>query len=128
MKNPKSPKRKKQHAALIRLFNILKKHLPLKHKVVYRTKRFHNCGECSFNERTKVLTLVIDNQAELQTQIDTMLHEYAHAIRMDQNSDNLDHGDDWGVEYSKVWNCFESRYLETLNNQKKDNVNANTCK
>lgn len=104
-----------KYGILIKVFNILKKFLPLKHKIIYRTKAYHFCGECVFNEKKNMFIIIIDSGGDIQTQVDSMLHEYAHALRMDVDSNYIKHDKGWGSEYSRVWNCFDKYYLEDVN-------------
>ena len=100
---------------------LLREKLPLSAPVCVRTKEDLRCeetgedllGQCmaQFNSRKRVVrfTIEIVRGLEVETAIDTLLHEWAHAVDMLENGDARDedaHRDSWGAAYAKAWRVF----------------------
>jgi hypothetical protein len=100
---------------------LLRDKLPISVPVVVRTKVNLVCddtgedlfGQCMahFNTRKRITRFVIDivRGLEVEIAIDTLLHEWAHAVDMTENghADDEDaHRDSWGAAYAKVWRVF----------------------
>jgi hypothetical protein len=64
---------------------------------VRRCRMKKNFGITSFNGR--VFNIRIDSSQEDAIQVDTLLHEYAHAAAIDEA---YNHNEAWGVVYSKL--------------------------
>ena len=58
--------------------------------------------ETSEDGKTKILTIVIDEGNTKAETIDTLIHEWAHAMC----GDDLSHSESWGVAYSKCYRAF----------------------
>ena len=70
-------------------------------------------GQCMahFNRRKRVIRFTIDivRGLEVETAVDTLLHEWAHAVDQMENGDAKDedaHRDSWGAAYAKAWRAF----------------------
>lgn len=55
--------------------------------------------------------IVVDTKNTLSVQIDYFMHEYAHALNIDRGGtdyqdDIKDHGPEWGICYSKVYQAM----------------------
>jgi len=100
---------------------LLRDKLPISVPVRVRTKEELVCeesgedlfGQCMahFNRRKRVTRFTIDivRGLEVETAVDTLLHEWAHAIDQMENGDAKDgdaHRDSWGAAYAKVWRVF----------------------
>ena len=100
---------------------LLREKLPLSVPVRVRTKEELKCGETGedlfgqcmshFNRRKRVTRFTIDivRGLEVETAIDTLLHEWAHAVDQMENGDAKDddaHRDSWGAAYAKAWRAF----------------------
>ncbi len=42
----------------------------------------------------------------LDTAIDTLLHEWAHAVDQIENGSDCGHGPKWGAAYAKMWRLY----------------------
>jgi|TARA_R110002051_G_scaffold181247_4_gene250713 hypothetical protein len=100
---------------------VLRKKLRLSVPVLVRTKKELKCeengedlfGTCMahFNSRKRVtkFTIEIVRGLEVETAIDTLLHEWAHAMDLMENGNAEDedaHRDSWGAAYAKAWRAF----------------------
>jgi|TARA_R110000824_G_scaffold82768_9_gene207471 hypothetical protein len=100
---------------------LLREKLPLSVPVSVRTKEELKCdetgedlfGQCMahFNRRKRVTRFTIDivRGLEVETAVDTLLHEWAHAVDQMENGDAKDedaHRDSWGAAYAKAWRAF----------------------
>ena len=101
------------------LVKILREHLPLAYPVtVKRVKMKKNDGTCS--KSGKKFFIDIDRSLTQQMAIETLLHEYAHALAWSHRHDKMNdeeltrkqHDATWGVAYSEVYRVFEQFYLE----------------
>lgn len=92
----------------------LKKHCPLKAqlRVVYKSLEADRvCGLCSAycDENDVIVRFVISIDCNLtgQSLLDTVLHEYAHAVDMEKNGiGKVPHRASWGIAYAKVWRAY----------------------
>ena len=80
---------------------------PTRLKLTRGTRRRSDLG-CVTLERRK-LVVCIDIKYPLHVCIDTILHEYAHAISWKHVSMDpymFDHSDEWGLAMAKVYRAF----------------------
>lgn len=93
----------------------LKKLLPPVHPVSCRRIRFTkgsvNTAECWLANRKFYIRL--ERRLGNDAAIDTLLHEWAHILLWTPNNAlNLDdHGPEWGLAYSRVWQMFEKEFV-----------------
>lgn len=60
------------------------------------------CGYCEFRDKFYIF---VDRRQVWALQIDTLLHEWAHALTWHGNDDD-DHGPEWGLAYAKLYRAF----------------------
>jgi hypothetical protein len=83
----------------------LRKTFPIDAPVtVKRVPAKHNHGVTSFNGRRFFIR--IDSIQEESGQLDTLLHEWAHAVAM---NDAYTHGERWGQIYSRIYTAYEKK-------------------
>ena len=101
---------------------VLREKLSLSVPVMVRTRKKLVCdetgedlfGQCMahLNNRKRVtrFTIEIVRGLEVETAIDTLLHEWAHAVDQMENGnpddDDDTHRDSWGAAYAKAWRAF----------------------
>ena len=111
----------------VRVVEQLKIHLPPGRPVtVLAGRQLTNDGDCSIVRGKFQIRVSRDlNESEA---IDCLLHEWAHCLSWDvcvgkvakdwsvpdHEFDRLSHGPKWGLAYSKVYLCFTSEILLTL--------------
>lgn len=108
------------------LFKFLSMEIPLdkEMKLIQRDMK-SNFGYC-LDDNNKYL-LVLHKSASYYIKIDTLIHEYAHAMTMDKGTyKNKDaftqHNADWGICFAKVYRA----YLKFLDeNKRKTNKRRN---
>jgi hypothetical protein len=93
---------------------LLQKHCPTTKPITVYVKNLHSqqlCGCClAYLDRLGRITrfeLKIDRSLSQLTAIDTLLHEWAHAMDQDQNGLAREpHRSSWGKCYAKVWRVY----------------------
>lgn len=92
------------------MFKFLNKELPLNKPVKLIQRDLKECfGYCMDHDANYLI--VLHKSASYYIKIDTLIHEYAHAITMyegkykdrDQNSQ---HNTDWGICFAKTYRCY----------------------
>lgn len=83
-------------------------------KVVTKSLGKHKlCGCCNAyltptGEIARFL-IEIDNSMSQQSAVDSLLHEWAHALDQEENGIPLEpHRSSWGECYARVWRCYTS--------------------
>lgn len=92
----------------------LKNNCPLKTqlRVIYKSLEDERvCGLCSAycDDKGEIVRFVIAIDCNLtgQSLLDTVLHEYAHALDMEKNGiGRIPHRVTWGIAYAKVWRAY----------------------
>tara|TARA_B100000287_G_scaffold274241_1_gene258265 strand:+ start:874 stop:1305 length:432 start_codon:yes stop_codon:yes gene_type:complete len=98
------------------LFKIFKKYLPL-HKPVKLIIRdlAYDDGMCGWaGDGRKGFVISINKSLCYNCKIDTLIHEYAHAITMAQNTydPKEDHDKSWGEQFAVTYRCFLEHWPE----------------
>jgi len=97
------------------VLQLLRRHCPLRHPVRIFFRRLPNrklCGCCMTytDQRQQVIRFAIhiDSCMPYLTTVDTLLHEWAHALDQSENGviDDEPHRDSWGVAYARVWRAY----------------------
>lgn len=96
------------------IITFLKKRLPLNAPLRVYVKDLTTellCGYCLIypkeDQKTKRYVIAIHNSLPFQTAVDTLLHEYAHALDNGLNGKACEqHRDSWGVCYAKTWRAY----------------------
>ena len=99
------------------LLKILKAKIPLAYPLDCRRTKLDDDthGWCSRN-RKKFLIRINRNLKE-DLVIETLIHEYAHAISWNHLNDEMDsedlmwHGPAWGVAYSQAYQVYEEFFI-----------------
>lgn len=108
------------------LVSVLKKKCPVAYPVsVRRVKMVDRDGDCSLHKK-KFYIRISKELCELSA-IDTLLHEWAHALAWNHLHDALDweefeqrsHDASWGVAYSEVYRVFEQHFLSNGQDDKR---------
>ena len=92
------------------LFKIFKKYIPISRpvKLIVRKLAFDD-GMCGWaGDGRKGFIISVSKELCYNCKVDTIVHEYAHAITMaggDYDS-REDHDGKWGEAYDKVYRCF----------------------
>lgn len=116
------------YRAYRQLVCILKKKCPAAFPVSVRRVRLVDLdGDCSLGK--KRFFIRINREISESSAIDTLLHEWAHAIAWNHLHDSLDwqefekrsHDASWGVAYSEVYRVYEQCYLTSVNETSKCN-------
>lgn len=99
-----------EHTKFLRLLCFLKKNIKLDHGITVRRIRMPRGydGDCRLTD--KGFLIRIEKSFPEHFAIDILLHEYAHALAWDKESDV--HGPTWGRAYSTVYR----KYLEWNDN------------
>ncbi len=63
------------------------------------------CGDC--RRMPDHFLIRVDSQATLQVQLDTLVHEFAHAIAYLEWENTEDHGPEFGVAYASCYRIYE---------------------
>lgn len=102
--------------AIKKYLKEFKSRLPLKdHFVKFAFKDIKDAGLCYgpyIQKKTnkKFVYIVISKNLSYNEQLDTLIHEYAHALAIDKgltaNDDLQHHGPMWGNCYSKVYRTW----------------------
>ena len=90
-----------------------------KYRVIFRfSRRLKDEGSCAHPKNGKMVITIRENARDI---IDTIIHEYAHALDADGRGGFYTdpHGESWGRYYAKVYRAFERlnkhhRVLKTL--------------
>ena len=82
---------------------FLREKAPVKSRVVVRRvdMQDHGCTSCSGNG---TITVTIRKQDTLNTQIETLTHEWGHVLELDTWKG---HGEVWAKGYSKAYQAWE---------------------
>ena len=92
------------------LFEIFKKYIPISRpvKLIIRKLALDD-GMCGWaGDGRKGFVISINKELCYNCKVDTIIHEYAHAITMASGEYNPeeDHDSKWGEAYAKVYRCF----------------------
>lgn len=110
-----------EYRAYKHLVSTLKKKCPTAYPVSVRRTKLNNLdGDCSLGN--KKFFIRINKDICEASAIETLLHEWAHAIAWNHLHDSMDwvefekrsHDASWGVAYSEVYRIYEEFYLSTL--------------
>lgn len=103
-----------------KLVSILKKKCPPAYPVTVRRTKITSKldGDCSLHK--KQFYIRISRDLNESSAIDTLLHEWAHAIAWNHLHDSMDwsqfeervHDASWGVAYSEVYRVYEQYFLK----------------
>lgn len=90
----------------LRTINWLRREFPSRYPVRIRSRILSGCsGDCSFENRRFYIR--IDSTKEYSEKIDTLLHEYAHALTWFGAGRAEDHSDEWGLWYAKLYRAWD---------------------
>lgn len=98
------------------LFKIFKKYIPLPRpvKLIIRKLAFDD-GMCGWaGDGRKGFVISVNKELCYNCKVDTIVHEYAHAITManGQHDENEDHDKKWGEAYAETYRCFLTHWPE----------------
>lgn len=99
------------------LLKTLRAKLPLPFPLECKRLKMSDClhGTCSRHRNKFVIK--INRRLSEELVIETLLHEYAHALCWNYCHDQLEnedlqwHGAAWGVAYSQVYQIYEEYYI-----------------
>ena len=97
---------KKKHDYEKLIIKLLEEAIPLqKHKVLWRfVSNLKDYGSCSSPVRGVITISINSKQHEM---IDTIIHEYAHALDFDRNGLMKEHHSaEWGKCYAEVYRTY----------------------
>lgn len=91
-----------------RLVRHLRARHPLKHHrlVVNRSQVPEACGITYPPTAGGTITIRVEGRQTMREQIDTLLHEWAHAVCFDRGRDET-HSDAWGKELAAIYRTWE---------------------
>jgi len=98
------------------LFTIFKKYAPVPRpvKLIIRKLAFDD-GMCGWaGDGRKGFVISVNKELCYNCKVDTIIHEYAHAITManGEHNENEDHDAKWGKAYAKTYRCFLDHWPE----------------
>lgn len=109
----------------LKIVNKLKKICPTAYPIKIRTvpkkKKKQNYGHIQFidYDKKKIYFLISLMQTEYEVMVDSLIHEYAHALNWklihNEHSEVEFHDESWAVEYSKLYRMFIDPGLENPN-------------
>lgn len=70
-------------------------------------------GDCQIKNDHYLIR--IDPSLQEHEALDTLLHEWAHALSLTKSGD--EHGSEWGIAYSKVYRAFLKHILIKFEDQ-----------
>lgn len=89
---------------------LLRSELPTNKKlVVRRIPMKKNYGTTNLS-KNKIITVCIDSNGTIDTQCDTLIHEWGHVLEFDKWKE---HGADWGNGVSKAYQVWE-KFLDDI--------------
>jgi hypothetical protein len=93
------------------IFDIFCKHLGIRHPVHLRfIRRLPDYGQCDMDDEDNIV-IVINSSAQYTVMVDSLVHEYAHALRMAAGDQVYGHSDDWGKAYARVYRVYAEHVL-----------------
>jgi hypothetical protein len=63
------------------------------------------CGDCS--RKANFFLVRVDKDHPLQVQLDTLVHEFAHAVAYLEWENTEDHGPEFGMAYAVCYQVYE---------------------
>ena len=63
------------------------------------------CGDCS--RKSNFFLVRVDKDHPLQVQLDTLVHEFAHAVAWIEWEDTANHGPIWATAYADCYQVYE---------------------
>jgi len=81
--------------------------LPINRFVRLRRTPMKCFGSCSLSVSEKTITITISTNYPTSTQIDTLIHEYAHALEFDQTGN---HSPVWGKFHAQSYTAWAKRH------------------
>ncbi len=90
----------------IRLLAWLRQEFPLRYPVDVRSVALKGAyGETDFKRGSFIIR--INMQKWFPTRVDTILHEWAHAMTWFGAGHYEDHSDEWGLAYAKIYRGWD---------------------
>jgi len=94
------------------IFDVFRKHLATSCPVHLRfVRRLPDYGQCDMDDDETNIFIVINSSAQYTVMVDSLIHEYAHALRMDVGDQVYGHTDDWGKAYARVYRAYAIHVL-----------------
>ena len=96
------------------LAKFLRDRFPVKRKLVIRRVKLNDHGSTSINGAETCITISVNIADELHVQIETLAHEFAHALEYDKWGN---HTDRWGKLYAdvyKAWTEWDAKPMEEV--------------
>jgi hypothetical protein len=81
--------------------------LPLSRSVKLRVVAMKAHGSCNLSDSERFITISIKSTDPLPIQEETLIHEYGHAMEMDQTGN---HSKLWGECHSKAYTAWTKRH------------------
>lgn len=88
-----------------RTLRWLRANFQLRCPCLVRKRKMQDEGVCCEYEKPTRIIIGINSESGFSMQIDTLLHEWAHARTMNGN-DTDDHGEEWSLQYGKIYSSF----------------------
>lgn len=102
---------KKHRRRWFTIVNRLRKQLPAKYPVVIRTRPL-SADHALLTLRDGVYRLTIDSQGDLNSRVDSLEHEYAHALDGWGEHEENEHRDSWGTHLARVRRVIHETIIE----------------
>jgi hypothetical protein len=77
---------------------------PTEHPVRVRRRPMDTCGTCW--DMGDHWLIEIDSQGDRQTQSDSLIHEWAHALRDEEETDREQHSDEFWLLYGSMFRAW----------------------
>jgi hypothetical protein len=87
------------------LVKRMRERLPIKRRLIIRRckMRHENCGNTTLSGDEKTIQITVNSSLPWQTQVDSFLHEYPHALEYDKYGA---HSDRWGKFHAQVYSVW----------------------
>ncbi len=85
------------------LLEVLRVFHPLSRKLRVRIVRMKAHGSCGMSDDENLITIHIKEQDPASVRVDNLIHEYAHAVKLDITGY---HSELWGEIHSKIYTTW----------------------
>lgn len=105
--------RQRRYRRLSWVIRNIKKDFPLSLPLIVRRKKLNGMfGYASTG--SKCYYIYIHQDLDQSVAIDTFVHEISHLLVDDKGYHTMDHGQEWGKMYSRVYRWMEKNYFPKL--------------
>ena len=97
------------------VFGLLRSGFPTKRAILLRCQKMKHFGSCSAHDEQidGPITLTLNKDSDRDMQVDTLMHEFAHAIIYDAGDFSGKHDSNWGICYAKIYDYVIQNYVKS---------------